>query len=102
MKKLELPTEDDCTIEVSLNGRTFNVDVMDIQQLIWAAGEEAERAQQASNWRAFFVDLFDKEYDLVLTQTQAHFLMDTATDILADLKKKFSLSQELPDSMDAP
>lgn len=94
MTKLELPTKEEATLSIEYDGKTIELDPVNILDLMRDAGAQAEKNGEPSKWKNLFTSLLEYNYGLVLNNTQAVLILNTANEMCDDLAKKSCPSQK--------
>jgi hypothetical protein len=89
-RSIFLPDESETTVTVTLGNDTLDVDILELEDLVFKTIEEAK--PQGVEWKTLFPSKFKKKYNKDISSTQAAFLFDAVSDMIAEIKKK--LSQE--------
>jgi hypothetical protein len=87
--RLELPSEDECTLEIVGKEKTVNAEVTQIQDMYIEAIEIATKRGVRDSWKQEFVGLFQAEFGIELKGMQVNVIVEATEALIVSLRKKF-------------
>jgi len=87
--RLELPSSDECTLEIVGKTKTVVAEVTQLQDMYLEANEIASKRGVPDSWRQEFAGLFQKEFDIELAGMQINLVIDATEALIVSIRKKF-------------
>lgn len=99
---LDLPSEDDLAVVLKYRDKSIETSVLDLDDILTTAAADARRNGDGEEYTAYFQKALKDKFDIDLPKKTTEFLMISMDRRLDELKKKFSLLQDLYDSTISP